>query len=107
MRDTKRQRHRKREKQAPCRELHAELDPRTLGSSPDSKADPQTLSHPDVPPTDIKSKLLYPKLQLAGFSFHWTLTRSPSFRLRVPFLRASPPAAGKPESSQAAAKFGG
>ena len=52
MRDTERerQRHRKREeKQAPCREPDAGLDPETLGSCPEPKADAQPLSHPGVP----------------------------------------------------------
>ena len=40
-----RQRHRQREKQAPCRESDEGLDPRTLGS-PEPKADTQPLSHP-------------------------------------------------------------
>ena len=55
MRDTERerQRHRQMEKQAPCQELDAELDPRTLGSCPEPKADPQPLSHPGVPTTII------------------------------------------------------
>ena len=33
----------------PCREPNAELDPRTPGSYPESKADTQQLSHPGVP----------------------------------------------------------
>ena len=47
MRDTQRerQRHRQREKQAPCREPNVGLDPRTLGSHPELKADAQPLSH--------------------------------------------------------------
>ena len=51
MRDTKResQRHRQREKQAPCMEPDAGLDPGTLGSRPELKADSQPLSHPGVP----------------------------------------------------------
>ena len=43
MRDTERergkQRHRQREKQAPCREPNMGLDPRTPGSCPGLKAD--------------------------------------------------------------------
>ena len=42
MRDTERearQRHRQREKQAPCRELDVGLDPGTPGSRPEPKAD--------------------------------------------------------------------
>ena len=47
MRDT--ERHRQREKQAPCREPNVRLDPRTLGSWPESTADTHRLSHPGVP----------------------------------------------------------
>ena len=52
MRDTerqRRQRHRQREKQAPHREPNVGLNPRTLGSRPDLKANAQPLSHPGVP----------------------------------------------------------
>ena len=48
MRGRERQRHRRREKQAPCGEPNVGLDPRTLGSQPEPKADAQTLSHPRV-----------------------------------------------------------
>ena len=44
-----RQRHRQKEKQAPCREPDVGLDPGTLGSRPEPKADTQLLSHPGVP----------------------------------------------------------
>ena len=44
-----RQRHRQREKQAPCRVPDVELDPRTLRSCPELKADAQPLSHPGAP----------------------------------------------------------
>ena len=50
MRDTERQRHRQREKQTPCREPDAGLDPRTLGLRPEPKADAQPLSYPSAPP---------------------------------------------------------
>ena len=40
------ERHRQREKQAPCREHDARLDPRTPGSCPELKADAQPLGHP-------------------------------------------------------------
>ena len=51
MRDTQRerQRHRQREKQAPCTKPDVGLDPETLGSRPEPKADAQLLSHPGVP----------------------------------------------------------
>ena len=38
------------EKQAPCREPDAGLNPGTPGSRPEWKADVQPLSHPGVPP---------------------------------------------------------
>ena len=41
----KKQRHRQREKQAPYREPDVRLDPRTLGSHPELKANIQPLSH--------------------------------------------------------------
>ena len=40
---------RRREKQAPCREPNAELDPRTPGSCPGPKAGAKLLSHPGIP----------------------------------------------------------
>ena len=42
------QRHKRREKQAPCRKPDAGLDPGTLGSYPETKADAQSLSHPET-----------------------------------------------------------
>ena len=45
-----RQRQKQREKQAPPREPNAGLDPRTLGSHPEPKADAQPLGHPGIPP---------------------------------------------------------
>ena len=47
--ERERQRHRQREKQAPCRKSDAGLDPGTMGSYPESKADAQPLSHLGVP----------------------------------------------------------
>ena len=44
-----RQRHRRKEKQDPCRDPNAGLDPRTPGSGPERKTDTQPLSHPGVP----------------------------------------------------------
>ena len=49
MRDTQRQRHRQREKQAPHGEFVAGLDPRTPGSGSEPKADAPPLSHPGAP----------------------------------------------------------
>ena len=53
MRDTQRererQRNRQREKQVPCREPDVDLNPRTLRSHPELKADAQPLNHPDLP----------------------------------------------------------
>ena len=51
MRDTERekQRHRQREKQDPCREPDAGLDPKTPGSLPEPKADARPPSYPGVP----------------------------------------------------------
>ena len=54
MRDTERQRHRQREKRAPCREPSVGLDPWTPGSRPELKADAQMLSHPGIPILNIK-----------------------------------------------------
>ena len=44
MTQRERQRHRQREKQTPCGEPNGGLDPRTLGSRPDLRADAQPLS---------------------------------------------------------------
>ena len=38
-----------REKQAPCRKPDVGLDPGTLGSHPEPKADGQLLGHPGIP----------------------------------------------------------
>ena len=46
IRDTERQRRRQKEKQAPCREPNARLDPSILVSQLEPKADTQPLSHP-------------------------------------------------------------
>ena len=51
-----RDRERLREKQPPHREPNAGLNPRTLGSRPEPKADAQPLSHPGAP--DCYFKLL-------------------------------------------------
>ena len=49
MRHTERQKYRKKEKQPACGEPNVGLDPRTLGSQPEPKADAQSLSHPGAP----------------------------------------------------------
>ena len=51
MRDTERerQRHRRREKQAPCREPYLGLDPGSPESHPGLKAGAKPLSHPGIP----------------------------------------------------------
>ena len=52
MRDTEdreRQRHRQKEKQAPCRESDVGPDPGIPGSHPGPKAGAKLLSHPGVP----------------------------------------------------------
>ena len=43
------ERERQREKQAPCQEPDAGLDPRTPGSGPGPKAGAKPLSHPGIP----------------------------------------------------------
>ena len=47
--ERERQRHRRREKQAPCWEPDTGLDPRTPGSHPGPKAGTKPLSHPGIP----------------------------------------------------------
>ena len=51
MKDTEieKQRHRQREKQAPCRKPNVGLDPGTPRSCPEPKADAQPLKHPGAP----------------------------------------------------------
>ena len=49
MRERERGRDRQRKKQAPCKEPSVGLDPRTLGSCPEPKANAQLLSHLGVP----------------------------------------------------------
>ena len=53
MRDTERQRHRQREKQALCGEPDVGLDPRTLGSQPEPKSDAQPLTNPGTPVVNV------------------------------------------------------
>ena len=47
------QRHRQREKQAPCGEPDVGLDPGAPGSHPGLKAGAQPLSHPGIPLSSI------------------------------------------------------
>ena len=47
--ERKRQRHRQREKQAPCGKPNVGIDPRTLRLHPEPKGDTQPLSHPGAP----------------------------------------------------------
>ena len=49
--DRERQRHRQMEKQAPCWEPDAGLDPGTPGSRPGPEAGAKLLSHPGIPDT--------------------------------------------------------
>ena len=49
-----RQRHKQREKQAPCREPDGGLDPGTPGSHPEPKAGAQPLSHRGIPEVAFK-----------------------------------------------------
>ena len=55
MRDTQREAQ-AQEKQAPCGEPNVGLNPRTPGSRPESKADVQPLSHPEIPLISILLK---------------------------------------------------
>ena len=48
-RERESQRHRKREKQAPCRESDVGLDPGTPGSHPGPKAGTKPVNHPGIP----------------------------------------------------------
>ena len=57
MRDTQRQRHKQREKQASCRKPDVGLDPGTPGSWPEPKADAHPLSHPGVLSTSFFLRL--------------------------------------------------
>ena len=51
-----RQRHKQREKQAPCREPDVGLHPGTPGSGPGLKAGAKPLSHPGIPIKSLKKK---------------------------------------------------
>ena len=70
-RDREAQRHRRREKQAPCREPDSGLDPGTPGSRLWPKAGAKPLSHPGIP----------------GFTFLVLETRIPERKsIRLPFV---------------------
>ena len=79
MRDThrKRQRHRQREKQAPCKKPDVGLHPNTPGSCPEPNADAQPLSHPDITPVVSSSQLLsLSEILLFIYLFCYTLFMS-------------------------------
>ena len=60
MRDTQREAETQAEGEAGSplsRELDVRLDPRTLGSWPERKADTQPLSHPDAPEITSKNQI--------------------------------------------------
>ena len=70
MRDTERQRHRQKEKQAPCGEPDAGLDSGTPGSCSEPKADAQPLSHPDAPHTQVLKSLNLSEPQFTHQGMH-------------------------------------
>ena len=73
MRDTQKERHRQREKQAPYQEPDARLEPRTWGSGPGRKADTQPLSHPGTPGKADFNHIL----QTTAFAAHKLKTTDP------------------------------
>ena len=78
MRDTERQRHRQKEKQASYREPDVRLDPRILGSWPEPVADAQPQSHPGAPSVWYKFNpffiLLFEEHHLKMFAqFYWDI----------------------------------
>ena len=62
------QRHRQREKQAPCKEPDVGLDLGTPGSRPELKAGAKPLSHPGVPKSLSFEVICYPAI---GDSHTW------------------------------------
>ena len=58
-------RRRQKEKQAPCGDPDAGLNPRTPGSCPELKADTQPLSHPGIPKLPLLLSLLPPHLSFS------------------------------------------
>ena len=65
------QRHRQREKQAPCREPDVGLNSRNLGSFSQPKVDAQPLSHPGVPMEGFSDLL---KQMLNSYLFLWVIS---------------------------------
>ena len=59
----------RREKQAPCQEPNAGLDPQTPGSRPGPKAGAKPLSHPGIPwkLLDFKVNIIFMENMLANF----------------------------------------
>ena len=57
MRNREKQRHRQREKQAPCRKPDVGLVPGAPGSHPEPKANAQLLSYPGIPRNTPRFKL--------------------------------------------------
>ena len=68
--EKERWRHKQREKQAPCREPNAELDPRSPGSHPGPKAGAKPLSHPGIPRDQLVLTIsqIVPVLNIFQFS---------------------------------------
>ena len=60
MREREKQRHRQREKQAPCREPDMGLDPGTPGPRPRQNAGGKLLSHTGIPDFSILIQYCYP-----------------------------------------------
>ena len=69
-REREMQRHRLREKQAPCREPDKGPDPPTQGSHPVPKANAQPLSHRGAPDIFIKLKTFLSMSSLLRIFFH-------------------------------------
>ena len=73
MRDRVGQRHKQREKQAPCRDPDVGHDPRTLGLHPGPKADAEPLSHPGVPPIIFQLRWFIPVIQTGLRFSQWSI----------------------------------
>ena len=59
MTERERQRHRRREKLAPCREPDVGLDPGSPGSCPGLKVGAKSLSHPEIPRLKFLNRFYY------------------------------------------------